>query len=266
MTRLGLPILLTLLASGCIVVDGDPFGGELTTETARLTFDGELDTVTFDVGSGTFELRQADVDVVTVERTTRWRNEPPVLTAQLEGGTLTLSAVCEGFALSCGADHVVLVPLAVMVEGETGSGDIHVTGASEVDLATGSGSIQLSNVAGDVFAESGSGDLTIDGAAGDLVLETGSGSIRGLDLNVRTLLAGTGSGDVNLSFTDEPLLVDVATGSGSVGFDVPSGEYDIDLATGSGSITLIGVVNHEQCEATLRAETGSGDIRVIGTP
>ena len=122
---------------------------------------------------------------------------------------------------------------------ETGSGDIRsaMQSSSSVKAHTGSGSIRLKNVQGDLYAETGSGDLEIQGQpTSDWRLQTGSGSV--------TLNTG------NSRFS-----LDAQTGSGSVHSDPPistHGSFERHHITGD--------VNGGG--PTVRVETGSGDIRI----
>jgi DUF4097 and DUF4098 domain-containing protein YvlB len=106
-----------------------------------------------------------------------------------------------------------------------------------VKAQTGSGSIQLKNVQGELYAQTGSGDMEIQGQpTAAWKLETGSGSVT---LN-------TGSSRFSL---------DAETGSGSVHSDPP--------LTTHGSLErhhITGDINGGG--PTVRVQTGSGDIRI----
>ncbi len=123
---------------------------------------------------------------------------------------------------------------------QTGSGEVRAElgSAGDVVAGTGSGSIKLTNVQGAIKAETGSGTLEISGQpTSPWKLETGSGDI--------SLQVGS-----NAHFT-----LDAQTGSGSVKTDLPltmRGSLDKHHVTGT--------VNGGG--PTIKAETGSGDIRI----
>lgn len=126
---------------------------------------------------------------------------------------------------------------------DTGSGDVHVLGHDgNVSADTGSGDVTLERVTGErVAADTGSGNIVMLDCRGDLLADTGSGDIRGRGMVFGdSLRADTGSGDVRLAgdFSEVQELI-VDTGSGSVVLDV-AGKLSVELtvSTGSGDIEV----------------------------
>ncbi len=103
---------------------------------------------------------------------------------------------------------------------------------------TGSGSQDLSGLAGPVDAAAGSGRLVVSDLGGPVSLGTGSGSIRGEGIS-GAINARAGSGSVRLA---------------------QSAPGDVQVRTGSGSIELSGI------EGALQARAGSGRVTVDGRP
>jgi len=139
----------------------------------------------------------------------------------------------------------------------TGSGNIHATGLhGRFSVSTGSGDIYAEQTgSGDVKAETGSGNIELRNLRGSLYAHTGSGNIKAGGAPAADWKLGTGSGNVELWPGSAALTLDASTGSGSI-------HTDQDLLTHGSSDHhhVSGKINGGG--ATVRIETGSGDIRV----
>ena len=133
-------------------------------------------------------------------------------------------------------DYTVEAPASVMLEVNSGSGDVTDDGVgNHARLRTGSGDIRAHGLTGGFSAGTGSGNIVIDsGGSGDVRVDTGSGDITVNGVN-GALRASTGSGNLHLR------------GKPSAGWYVTTGSGDVDIATG-------------QAGYVLDAHTGSGDI------
>jgi hypothetical protein len=147
--------------------------------------------------------------------------------------------------------------------------------------ATGSGSIEVERVNGDVEAATGSGDLRLGHVAGRLRARSGSGRIEVDDLEGEGARVKTGNGDVRLGHVRSDVQartgsgrvvvsdaasgrIDLVTGSGDVRVAVrPGVGAEIDLASGSGQArSELDVADSPPTKAPtvrIRARTGSGD-------
>jgi DUF4097 and DUF4098 domain-containing protein YvlB len=241
--------------------------------------------VSFEVSSGGIDIQVGNTDAIRIQRRS-WRgvhNSGPRLTAEVEEGTLRIEVDCDHVSGPCGADHQVLLPAAVRVSGEIGSGGIRVAGAQgPVTVRTSSGGIVLSDVSGDVNAFSRSGAVELVGVRGAIRADTRSGAIALLDvhgvidahtgsgalygdgLDSDQALFDTGSGGVFLEFARTPRDVEARTGSGGVMLVVPSGSYATSLHTGSGVIQVNGIVEDARSASSIVVHTGSGEVRVAG--
>jgi hypothetical protein len=175
-----------------------------------------------------------------------------------------------------GSGDLQLSNLNGTVQAHTGSGSIHADklGAGS-KLDTGSGSIEASNLMGSSTLQTGSGEISAGlGAAGDVVAGTGSGTIKltGVQGAVK---AETGSGSLEIG--GQPTSPwKLETGSGDINLRVGSGaRFTLDAQTGSGSVktdlplTMRGSLDKHHVTGTvngggptIKAETGSGDIRI----
>ena len=140
--------------------------------------------------------------------------------------------------------YEIETPPETTLTSRAGSGGQRIYGLQgRVEVATGSGSINMDNIRGDVNAQAGSGGIEAHAVTGRLELRTGSGSIRALGI-AGSISASTGSGGITLDLS--------AAEQGSA--------MDAEAHTGSGSIEVDGVAG------SLRASTGSGSIKAGGNP
>jgi DUF4097 and DUF4098 domain-containing protein YvlB len=140
---------------------------------------------------------------------------------------------------------------------ETGSGDIHASGLQGMFVVeTGSGNITAEQIGeGDVKAETGSGNIEIKDVHGSFHAETGSGDIKANGTPSAPWTLETGSGNIELWTSKAALTLDASTGSGSVSTDSEMlVKGSLDQHHIHGSLNGGGPL--------LKAETGSGDIRV----
>lgn len=129
----------------------------------------------------------------------------------------------------------------------------------ELSLDTGSGRITARTHEGDVSLDTGSGEVEVTGVDGsELSVDTGSGSVTGGDISVQELSVDTGSGKVALTQV-RALEVSVDTGSGSVTLQLLSDVRKMSIDTGSGGVT---VTVPSDFGAELEIETGSGGVDV----
>lgn len=190
-------------------------------------------------------------------------------------------------------DYEILTPTNTMLVAESGSGDLQLsnlsgtvkahTGSGSIHadklgagskLETGSGEINASNLMGSITLQTGSGDVNAQlGLAGDVVAGTGSGSIKLANVQ-GGIKAETGSGSLEIS--GQPLSPwKLETGSGDITLRVGNAHFSLDAETGSGSVksdppltTHISDKHHVSGTVngggpTIKAETGSGDIRIL---
>jgi hypothetical protein len=240
------------------------------TEVVEETFDEPIVALDAEVDGGFVEVHAVPCDDALVgtgcgfvSAELGWTRERPRLRAEVVDGILEVRGTCSPQA-RCWVDLFVDVPPEADARVRTGSGSITVLDlAGDLDLGSGSGSIDARG-GGAVIAEAGSGSIDVDGATGDLDLETGSGAIDAVGLRGATARMHAGSGSVDARFLATPTDVAVDTGSGSVDLSVPAGVYDLELHAGSGSIETRGVEDRTGAPHRITVDTGSGSISVVG--
>jgi DUF4097 and DUF4098 domain-containing protein YvlB len=148
----------------------------------------------------------------------------------------------------------------------SGSGDITIGNAVDLDCSTGSGDMSVGRVDGNgARLSSGSGDVSLGEANCPITAKSGSGEVVVKSIRGASLRANSGSGDIAVSATNGSVDLRSASGSLTVGVadDLPAW---IDLNSVSGEIR-IGVESTAQPDPgepyiTVRARTASGDIAI----
>jgi Toastrack DUF4097 len=257
-----------LALSACGVIEEHRFEQSAVVPEAvqQVRLEGGSGSVSIDTGAGS---------TTSIEQTIQYRGDrPKVATHRIEAGTLVLDTDC---GRHCSADYRVTVPRGVVVTGRVGSGDIDLTGLAGVDVESGSGTISVADVTGNVTAQTGSGDINARGIGGNVQVHTGSGTITASDV-AGTTTADASSGDVNARGVTgsvdvqtgsgtikvvlaAPASIKAQAGSGDVTLTVPDGRYRVVATTGSGD-QHISVPSDPSAPNTLEAHTGSGEITI----
>lgn len=193
-----------------------------------------------------------------------------------EGDRVSIRSSGDG--LDASADLAIAVPAGQRLSLYTGAGTINVTNvngqlrldghATEVTttgtrggltIDVGSGRVEVTDAQGDVDVDTGSGSVAVNGVQGDLLrVDTGSGSVRADAVTVRRLDIDTGSGSVTVRGSSaDDILVD--TGSGGVTLELTRRPSNVEVDTGSGGVTMTVPAGYG---ATVDIETGSGGIDV----
>ncbi len=269
--------LVILAALGCLLAivvtlaDVTNVGWNVS-RTTTTTEQFATRNLVLDVGSGTVTLVGSDAAGTTVDMTRQgwgwsaWAAERalervrPTITQ--DGDTLRITTPARSawtfFGRSPSVDVRVTLPHDGIVQATTGSGEMEVTElAGALTLRTGSGNINGRGVAGTIYGETGSGEIALHGSTSrELDLRTGSGAIT-VDGAQGTLSATTGSGKITINNAIDAALA-LETSSGDIAFRGSlSSEADQQAATGSGNISLQLPAN---TSVTVDAETGLGRV------
>lgn len=130
----------------------------------------------------------------------------------------------------------------------TGSGDISLEHADELETHCGSGDVVVGRVVGDAEARSGSGDVVVRHASGTFAGGSGSGDLRVERFDGGTITLRAASGDIHVGVPrGVPVWQDVTTASGDV------------LA----QLEQVGQPGEGEPFITVRATTASGDITLV---
>jgi DUF4097 and DUF4098 domain-containing protein YvlB len=148
----------------------------------------------------------------------------------------------------------------------SGSGDVHLGEAVDLECSTGSGDISVVRVAGRAAqVSSSSGDLTVAEVYCPLSAKSGSGDVVVKSVHRADVQAKSGSGDIAVSSTTGSVDLRSASGSLTIGVadNLPAW---LDLSSTSGDIR-IGLESTDEPDrgqpyVSLRARTASGDISI----
>ena len=148
----------------------------------------------------------------------------------------------------------------------SGSGDITIGSAVDLDCRTGSGDISVSRVDGNgARLGSGSGDVSVGEVNCPITAKSGSGEIIVKSVRGAGLQANSGSGDITVSATTASVDLRAASGSLTVGIaDNLPAWLDLNSVSGDVRIGLESTIQPEPGEPyiTVRARTASGDISI----
>jgi len=110
-------------------------------------------------------------------------------------------AMPAGLALSVkdGSGSIDISDIAGFVTIDDGSGSIIVSNIGHLNIDDGSGSIEVSAATGDVSIEDGSGGITVRQVGGDVIIDDGSGGIDVVDVEHDVIIVDDGSGSLSVS-------------------------------------------------------------------
>jgi hypothetical protein len=188
----------------------------------------------------------------------------PSFTWRSTAAGLALNSACPPMLVgTCSLSYVITAPGHLPVAVSDASGDLTAAGLSgRVTLSDGSGNLNAAGLSGTLSLAERSGDLS--GLRGGVVrLASNSGEIvvtglAGTDVHSRNV-----SGDITLTFSQVPRQVDVTDDSGNVTLVLPPGatRYHVVARDGSGNST-VSVPQSRSSPYTITATDGSGNINI----
>lgn len=236
-------------------------GREVVVELRRGGDDGARLTV--EASGGRLVVRYPDRDIVYRDGPT-WRGETRIRVS--EDGTFTndsddwggrsVRISSGGGGLEAHADLRIQVPEGQRLTLNLGVGSIEATNVNgEIELRTRSSAIVATAMKGRITARTGSGSVRIERSqVDDLIASTGSGGVELTEVAARTVRASTGSGTIEAQGVTAE-RVDASTGSGGVRMDGVS-SADVRASTGSGRVRLDLLTTPRD----LSVRTGSGGV------
>ena len=197
--------------------------------------------------SGDVSITAVDAGKATVTATKKQFGENCKLTIEKKGRTLFVEVEKTGvFKDDCEVDFEITAPKTVVLDLDSGSGEIKVKGTSgDLSFNVGSGAVDIDAEIKKLEGKSGSGGVSIKG------LTTG-GSLR------------SGSGAINLVYRVAPVLgeLDIKTGSASAEIVLPKAtKVRTSFTAGSGELTNeIGDSPDSKFKISMMA--GSGNLHI----
>ena len=231
----------------------------------------------------TLAAKTADSDVV--ERTVVEMRGPTlaVIGPRPRGGRFDVALFARRFRDHDRMDVDVVVPAGTAMKISTFGADLTITGRTGgADLASGSATLNIDEIDGDLRlrygsgptnvrritgaaeVKYGSGKLSLQEVGGDLDVACGSGSLQvGVAHGTVRLRTGSGGATIGVAESD----VELTSGSGDLSIGLRAGHSArLDVVTGSGR--LDSELNVEDAPppgrraTTIRARTGSGDVHL----
>jgi len=186
------------------------------------------------------------------EKVKRLEANPPI---EQTGNSIRVGYIAdESLRNNVAISYEIVTPRDTRLHSTTGSGSQQISDiAGTVRISTGSGSLKLSHIGGEVHANTGSGSINADDVKARAYAETGSGTIEAIGI-AGGFYGRTGSGDIRFEQTAVG-EVEVQTGSGTIRLKNVHGS--LEAGTGSGSIEVQGTMAGDW-----RLHTGSGTVRV----
>lgn len=205
-----------------------------------LNADG-IDTLRIEAGAGSLDVTGVSgADEISVMATIYMsgRNDDKarkkiesdlVLTLDQQGNKAVLKAWFENklfrFGDGSSVELVVRMPDGMNLAVDDGSGSIEISDISgDIDIEDGSGSITMSNVGGEIEIEDGSGSITADVVGGNISIVDGSGGIR-VDGVAGSVTIDDGSGSISVNGVEKDLII-VDDGSGGLNFSDIKGRVE----------------------------------------
>jgi hypothetical protein len=216
---------LAVLAAGTAAADYE--------EVRELKIDTRgIDLLNIDAGAGSLEVVgvSGSTEIVVTARISvpgtsdaRARDKiesDMVLTLDKDSDTARLKSYFDsdgwGFGGSPTISLDVRMPESMHLVIDDGSGSIDISNVrGDISVDDGSGSLSMQDVGGNVAVEDGSGTITISGVGGDLEIDDGSGTITVRHV-AGSVVIDDGSGSIDVTDVAEDLII-VDDGSG--GFD-----------------------------------------------
>ena len=132
---------------------------------------------------------------------------------------------------------------------------LDVPAGTAVDLTTGGGNVQLSDIQSDLTLDTGGGDVSVSGVGGSTDLSTGGGNVSASDL-VGNVVFRTSGGDVSVNV----LLasnVKLETGGGNISLVFSKVPTSLEIKSSGGDISV--VLPHSATRYAITSNTSGGD-------
>jgi hypothetical protein len=241
-------VSLALAGTGCEIGIAAGDGAEATFER-RLTVSGPVE-LEVSSGSGDIEVVTGAADTVHVRgraRASQWisfngedgadavrriEKDPPIEQSgnRILIGRRDRDQRWNGVSIS----YVISVPANARITSRSGSGDLEVGNvAGPVDASTGSGDIQVGRTTNEVRVRTGSGTIQVHGAT-SMIARTGSGNVMASAIE-GDIEARSGSGDITVAQTVKG-RTDVSTGSGDIAVTGVNGPLHVRASSGDVSV------------------------------
>src|SRR6266496_5660798 len=217
-----------LLAASVLTVGALPASASARGEFERTLKVSGTVNLQVETGSGSIDVRTGNSNEVHVvgriwanewfgdnaeEKVKRLESNPPI---QQSGNDIRIGHIDDPeLKHNISISYEIEVPASTQLRATSGSGSENISGvAGPVEASAGSGSLKILDIGSGIRAHTGSGDIEINGSKGSVYARTGSGSIHAMDV-AGGFDGETGSGHLVLE-QSAPGSVRAETGSGGL--------------------------------------------------
>jgi Putative adhesin len=215
--------------------------------TAPVSVNGSVRHVIVGLDAGGMTLHGGAATSVTGTRTVERNFRAPTFSETLTGDTLTVKSRCPSFVNSlCSVNYDLNVPADVTVEAKSSGG-----------------SLNASDLTGDLTLSSSAGSVSVTGATGRLKLSSSAGSVKVNESRSTEINARSSAGSVKISLLAPPTNVDLSSSAGSTTLELPrtSAAYDVDASSSAGSSTVT-VDTSTSSARKIRVRSWAGSVQV----
>ena len=218
-------------------------------ESESIEFSEPFERFTLDSDGGTVNLIGVSGSETTADVTYRYdRARPEMVWALQSDGELLVTVDCAYDDYLCEVDLDIVIPDRTVTLIDNRVGDVNVAGILlTTTLDARNGSVEATEIGGDLTIDVGVGDIVASGLAGGRVV------------------ADAEEGAITLEH--EQTFEDLAanTGAGDISINVKEGRYNI-VASASGGVSVAGIDADAAAASLIEANTASGDVTIVGTP
>lgn len=232
----------------------------LSAQSLKKAYDGveflDISTVTGDI-----TIKKGNTNEVKVDG--QWDEDEVKVRVSHTGKSLTISEKSRGNNTDSDASNwVIIVPDGLNLDVNSGTGSLEISGMEgDLQANTGTGDIQISDMEGRFDVNSGTGEIEIDNAKGKFDLNSGTNDVIVVNASGK-FSANSGTGDVKFQTVNPTGNSSLNSGTGDVEFVVDSAiSADLSLNSGTGDAVLDFHGNKVEGDFEMKCGIRSGEIK-----
>ena len=175
-----------------------------------------------------------------------------------------VSLHCRLFTGNCGLNASLDVPAGTAVDLTTGGGNVQLSDIqNDLTLNTGGGDVSVSGVGGSTDLSTGGGNVSASDLVGNVVFQTSGGDVSVNDVLASNVKLDTGGGNISLVFAKVPASLEIQSSGGDISVVLPHSatRYAITSNTSGGDYSATVPTNSASRNA-IDIESGGGNISI----
>jgi hypothetical protein len=249
----GIGLVMTALLVGLgSLVSVNAMARQTVREERTYAFRGNA--VSIDLTVGEVEIVPSDKDdEISVRRSLTYGLRRPYVEERIDGATFRVrDGNCPMPVADCHVRWLLQIPRGLRLEIATKTGDITVSGMA--------GPVNLTSTSGAVNAEALSGQTA--------QLLSHKGPVTGTEMRSTHVVATSRSGDVSLTFRTPPKLMHGTSTTGSVGVVLPDGDetYKIVAVAGDSKLKTVTAKHDPESNRSVTVRSDKGPVTVLQSP